>query len=120
MSAEPVEWVLRGDDGRVVAGQCLVAATALSRARGLLGRKSLNPGEGLFLKPALSIHTFFMRFPIDAVFVGRDGVVVGVVAGLRPWRAATRFRARAVLELAAGDAARLDLRVGDRFEVATG
>ena len=75
-------------------------------------------GEGLLIRPSFSIHTFFMRFPIDAVFLDRSGSVVDVVGRLKPWRAATRLRARAVLELAAGEAERLGLRFGERLEPA--
>jgi uncharacterized membrane protein (UPF0127 family) len=117
MSAAPTEWSAYGAGGHVARGRCVVAATALARARGLLGRKALPPGEGLLLKPTFSVHMFFMRFPIDAVFIGRDGSVLRVAAHLKPWRAAMRIRARMVLELAAGEAERLGLSVGDRFEL---
>jgi uncharacterized membrane protein (UPF0127 family) len=85
--------------------------------RGLLGRDTLAPGEGLLIRPASSIHTFFMRFAIDAVFVDRAGTVVKVVSGLRPWRCAAARRASAVLELAAGEAAARGVQVGDRLVV---
>jgi hypothetical protein len=86
--------------------------------RGLLGRGSLPGGEGILLRPAGSIHTFFMRFPIDAVFLDRDLVVVGIERDLRPWRAAARKRAHSVLELAAGECARRGLREGDALVTA--
>src|ERR671938_317897 len=54
--------------------------------RGLLGRGELERGEGLLLEPAGSIHTFFMRFPIDAVFLDRGLRVVGLAPELAPWR----------------------------------
>jgi uncharacterized membrane protein (UPF0127 family)/CheY-like chemotaxis protein len=87
----------------------------LSRMRGLLGRSGLANGEGMLLSPAPSIHTAFMRFPIDAVFLDRELQVLGIVEQLRPWRVASRRKARAVLELAAGESARCGLRVGDRL-----
>ena len=108
---------LYGEGGRIVCDRCEVAAGPVSRARGLLGRNGLAPGEGLLLRPTFSIHTFFMRFPIDAVFIDRGGRVVAVVRRLRPWRAATRLRARAVLELGAGEAERVKIRVGERLEL---
>ena len=83
--------------------------------RGLLGRSSLDADEGLLLRPASSIHTAFMRFPIDAVFLDRDLVVVGVARELPPWRAAARRGARAVLELTAGAAAHVNQ--GDRLRL---
>ena len=57
-----------------------VARTSFTRMRGLLGRRGLAEGEGLLLQPAGSIHTFFMRFPIDVVFLDREQRVVRVVA----------------------------------------
>jgi uncharacterized membrane protein (UPF0127 family) len=102
-------------DGRVVCDRCVVATRPLRRMRGLLGRRSLQPGEGILLKPAGSIHTFFMRFTIDAVFLDRDLTVVGVTPGLRPWRVAGRLGADAVLELREGEWARRGIAVGDRL-----
>jgi hypothetical protein len=72
-------------------------------------------GRGLLLRPASSIHTWFMRFPIDAVFVGADGTVVRIAGDLQPWRAAGRRGARAVLELPAGECERCGLKPGDRL-----
>src|ERR687885_1000693 len=88
-------------DGSIVVERCLVAERPFARMRGLLGRRDLPSGEGLLLRPAASIHTFFMRFPIDAVFLGGDGEVLRVAPSVAPWRAASRRGARAVLELAA-------------------
>jgi uncharacterized membrane protein (UPF0127 family) len=101
--------------GEIVCDRCVVADSAFSRARGLLGRSSLAEGEGLLLRPASAIHTWFMRFPIDAVFLAEDGAVLRIAAELRPWRAARRRGARAVLELAAGECARRGLQAGDRL-----
>ncbi len=92
-----------------------MAARPLRRMRGLLGRRDLPRGEGLLLRPAASIHTFFMRFPIDAVFLDADGVVVGVAPDLPPWRVAARKHARAVLELAAGECERRGIVPGKRL-----
>jgi uncharacterized protein len=105
------------DDGRVICDRCVLAETAPRRMRGLLGRRSLDADEGLLLRPAPSIHTFFMRFPIDAVFLDRDLVVLKVAQHMRPWRTAGCKQARAVLELPAGAARRLALADGDRLEV---
>ncbi len=104
-------------DGRVVCSRCRVADRPWSRLRGLLGRAALEPGEGLLLRPAGSIHMLFMRFPIDAVFCDRELVVIDVVYGLKPWRAAARRGAKVVVELADGAAA--GLAAGDRLAVGT-
>lgn len=100
-------------DGVVVCEECLVAATPFARMRGLLGRRSLPSGQGILLRPAASIHTFFMRFSIDAVFLDDGLRVVAIAPDLRPWRAAGKRGARAVLELPAGECARRGLAVGD-------
>jgi uncharacterized protein len=102
--------------GVVVATRVEVARSFGARLRGLLGRSSLEAGEGLVIDPCSSIHTFFMRFPIDVVFLGDDDRVVAIIPDLRPWRA-TRFyaAARSTLELSAGTAARTGMAVGDRI-----
>ena len=105
-------------DGRVVVEKCLVAARPLRRMRGLLGRRSLPAGEGILLRPAASIHTFFMRFPIDVVFLDRELVIVGITVELRPWRTVGKRRAHAALELASGECERRGVRVGDRLVAA--
>lgn len=104
---------LKSRDGRTICERCTVADTPLARLKGLLGRSELPRGEGLLLRPASAVHTWFMRFPIDAVFVDRDLVVVGVAADLKPWRAAGRRGARAVVELPAGESERRGLKPGD-------
>jgi uncharacterized membrane protein (UPF0127 family) len=86
-----------------------------SRMRGLLGRRELPAGEGLLIRPAPSVHTFFMRFPIDVVFLNRDGEVLKVCEDVRPWRAAAARRAHSTLELAAGEARRRGIAVGQRL-----
>ena len=89
--------------------------TLFTRLKGLLGRTGLERGEGLLLRPASSIHTFFMKFPIDAVFLDRDLVVLHVAADLPPWRTAARRGSRAVLELPAGEAKRAGLQPGEQL-----
>ena len=110
---------LAAADGRVVCGQCMLADSVLTRARGLLGRRALKPHEGLLLRPANSVHTAFMRFPIDIVFLDADLNVLAVEEAVPPWRAKARRGARAVLELAAGEAARQGISEADKLQVVT-
>jgi uncharacterized protein len=112
------EVVLRRADGEIVCERCTLADSPLTRLKGLLGRDGLEAGEGLLLRPASSIHTFFMRFPIDAVFLDRGLVVVGIAPSLRPWTAAARRGSKAVLELPAGESFRRGLAVGDQLALA--
>ncbi len=102
-------------DGAVVCARCRVADRPWTRLRGLLGRSSLAADEGMLFRPGGSVHTSFMRFPIDAVFCDRDLVVLDVVQGLRPWRAAGCRGAKVVVELAEGAAA--GVSAGDRLHL---
>ena len=110
--------LVRRHDGDPVCERCRVADRPLARMRGLLGRNELPPGEGVLLRPAASVHTWFMRFPIDVVFLDRDLRVTKVVERLAPWRVASARGARAVLELQAGECDRRGVRPGDRLFVA--
>ena len=104
--------------GTVVADRVLVARSMRDRTVGLLGRDGLPADEGLWIERSPSIHMFFMRFAIDAVFVGADGRVTKVVPDLKPWRVVWWApRARDCLELAAGAAARSDTRPGDELRM---
>jgi uncharacterized membrane protein (UPF0127 family) len=100
-------------DGTVVCAHCEVADRALKRMRGLLGRRGLEPGGGMLITPAPSVMTFFMRFPIDVVFLDRERRIVGISHTLRPWRVAGARRAFSSLELPAGAAAASGLAKGD-------
>jgi uncharacterized membrane protein (UPF0127 family) len=109
------EIAIRRDDGNIVCERCVLADTALARMRGLLGRRELRNGDGILLKPASAVHMAFMRFAIDAVFLDGDLRVVKIAADLRPWRTAGSRGTKSVLEIAAGEAARRGLSVGDRL-----
>ena len=111
---------IRNANGTVLCDSCLVADSPLLRLRGLLGRPPLLAGEGLLLSPTGSIHTCFMGFPIDAVFVDRDWRVLHIAREIKPWRAAKARHARAVLEIRAGEAAQRGLEVGDVLELERG
>jgi hypothetical protein len=99
---------------RVVCAHCAIANTPWTRLRGLLGRGSLAPEEGLLIRPTSSIHMLFMRFAIDAVFLDKELRVVKVVRDLRPWRFAAARGAKMVVELPAGSAG---VEPGDRLEL---
>jgi len=110
--------VIVRSDGAIACERCTVADRMLSRMKGLLGRKDLPTGEGILIRPAPSIHTFFMRFPIDVVFLSRQGDVLKIAEHVAPWRARSCRHSYAVLELAAGEAGRRGLAVGDRVDTA--
>jgi uncharacterized membrane protein (UPF0127 family) len=79
-----------------------LATTRVERRRGLLGRNAIDAGSALVLAPCCSIHTAFMRFAIDVIFVDGDGRVVRIAARVPPWRIVVAPRAYAAIELAAG------------------
>jgi uncharacterized membrane protein (UPF0127 family) len=97
---------------RVVCERCVVADKLHTRMRGLLGRDELPAGEGLLLRPAPSVHTCFMRFPIDVVFLDSGLRVLAVTPDMAPWSFAGKRCTRAVLELAAGEARRRGIKEG--------
>ncbi len=82
----------------------IVADSFLARLGGLLARPRLRNGEALVLAPCSSVHTLFMRYAIDVVFIDKHGRVMKLVEHLQPWRAASCWRAHAAVELAAGQA----------------
>jgi len=104
-------------DGGTVCERCAFAATPLARMKGLLGRRELPAGEGLLIRPTSGVHTAFMRFAIDVVFLDRDLRVLAVRPDVRPWRAVAKRGAHAALELAAGEAARVGLEAGHELRV---
>ena len=112
-----IEMLLRNSEGTIVCARCVVASRPLRRMRGLLGRRDLPAGGGVLLSPAGSVHTFFMRFPIDVVFLDEELAVVGIAPEVSPWRTRSRRGARHVLELAAGEAERTGLAVGTRLSL---
>ena len=86
MKTLTISWP-HGSSGPVVlAAQAELAENFFQRAKGLLGRSSLAPGTGLLIRPCNSIHTFFMQFAIDVIFLNRQGQVLKIVRNLRPWR----------------------------------
>ncbi|HWF50702.1 MAG TPA: DUF192 domain-containing protein [Solirubrobacteraceae bacterium] len=109
--------IVNATRGSIVCDHAVIADRPLVRMRGLVGKHGLPPGHGLLLIPAPSIHTAFLRFAIDAVLLDSELRVLKLASDLAPWRTAGARRARAVLELAAGEGARLGIEVNDQLEV---
>lgn len=100
----------------VVCSQCLFCNSALFRLKGLLGKAGLGAEEGIWLKPCNSIHMFFMKFPIDALFLDKDLRIVKIYHSIQPWRISSLiFKASSVVEIQAGRAKLLNLEVGDQL-----
>ena len=78
--------VLVDDEGIIIADKCRLAMNFIARLKGLMFRQCLEDGEALLLAPCNSIHTYFMRFPIDLVFINRDGMAVKEIRNMEPCR----------------------------------
>jgi uncharacterized protein len=98
---------------RRIAAHVEIALTRRERRRGLLGRCYMDIGTALVLVRSWAVHTAFMKFPIDLIFVDRQGRAIHIVEALRPWRAAASLRAEAVIELPAGALRGGAVRVGE-------
>jgi uncharacterized membrane protein (UPF0127 family) len=85
-----------------IADRVGLAGDGRNRRKGLLGRAGLAEGEGLWIVPCEAVHTFWMRFPIDLVYLDRKYRVIKIRTGVRPWRLSACLRAHSVIELAAG------------------
>ncbi len=97
-----------------------IADTHWSRFRGLMatGSSSFPRGTGLWIKPSHGIHTFAMRFPIDALYLDRDRIVIHIQEGLKPWRVApVRIQAASVLELPTGTIEESKTELGDQVDI---
>ncbi len=102
--------------GTVLGDAIDIADTSAKRTTGLLKHKELRAGEGLWIVPCEGVHTFFMKFPLDLVYIDKKNVVRKVVGNVRPWRASMCLTAHSVVELPVGAIAGSETRKGDRVE----
>ena len=118
MASSPSRYRVELEPTFASLGELSIAGTMWQRAVGLLGRRELAARDGLVIAPCVQIHTWFMRFPIDVVFLDREDRVVKVVSNLGPFKTAFGgFSARAVLELPAGTAATAGVVPGMRVRM---
>lgn len=105
-------------NGNRLSDNVQVACRVLERMKGLLGKRELPIGEALWIKPCMSIHTFFMKFPIDVVFLDKRNSVIATVKNLQPNRMTRLYpKAASVLELPAGTIDATSTEVGDKIEL---
>ena len=102
--------------GTALATFVEIADTARTRRKGLLGRLSLSAGEGLWITPCESVHTWFMQFPIDLVYLNRERRIEKLRSDVVPWRLSACLSAGSVLELAAGSIRASESEQGDLVE----
>jgi uncharacterized membrane protein (UPF0127 family) len=96
-----------------------VADSASARNKGLLGRERLAPGEGLWIRPCEAVHTFWMRFPIDLIYLDRKGRIRKLRGEVRPWRLSACLTAHSVLEFPSGTIRDTQTQLGDTLEFST-
>ena len=105
----------------LIGDRVTVADTSLTRMFGLLGKRGLDAGEGLWIKPSSGVHTVFMRFSIDVIGLDKELKVVKLWPDLVPYRlTSVSTRIRSVVELPAGQIAKSDVRMGDQIAVQLG
>jgi hypothetical protein len=109
--------LIHGPSGAVLADRLEVARSPLQRLRGLLGRDGLPKGGGMLFERCASIHTCFMRFSLDVIYMSGDLVVRKVVRRLRPWRISACPGAWCVVELAAGALDGVAVCAGDPLRI---
>ena len=102
----------------VIGDQIQVAETSTTRLFGLLGKKHLDTGKGLWIKPSSGVHTFFMSIPIDVIGLDKHRKVIKVWQNLVPWRVTSvSLKLHSVVELPAGHIAACNTHVGDVLEI---
>lgn len=102
----------------ILADEAGCAATVFSRMKGLLGKDELPKGKALFIRDCNCVHTFFMRFAIDLVFLDKDNRAVKIIPGLKPWRiTGIYFNSRAVIEFPAGTLSSTPTQEGDIISI---
>ena len=120
MASQPVVQIFNRTRDRLLADRVELARSFWARGRGLMGRATLPQGFALVIYPESSIHTFFMRVPIDVLFVGGDHQVVGLREAMppsRPFAGVAPWRGRYVIEMPAGVIAATGTQIGDQLVV---
>jgi uncharacterized membrane protein (UPF0127 family) len=103
---------------QTLANEVVISNSFLSRLKGLLGYKSIRKDMAMLLRPANSIHTFFMRFPIDVIFVDKDNVIIRIFSDMKPFRATGIYPASCfVVELPGGTVNSTQTAIGDSLQI---
>ena len=109
--------MIKSSKGEIICEQVKMADNIFTRLLGLMFSKDLPFNEGLLIRPCNSIHTFFMNYGLDIIFLDKNFCVVKIIYNMRPWRMSwVYFRANQVLELKAGKL-KTNLEVGEKLEV---
>lgn len=105
-------------ESEIISSHIKIADTFWLRLQGLIGKKALQPGEGLLLRPCSQVHTWFMKFAIDLIFLDQEGIIVQLVSAIAPGRVSPLvIKAGQVLELEAGTIMRYQLKEGEKLTI---
>jgi len=113
-----VFWTVKDiDTGDILCDRAIYAHVFFERFKGLLGRESLEKGEGLIIPQCRSIHMFGMKFPIDVLFLDNDGIITKIVENLKPLRVAFGgYKTETIIELPAGVLGLSRISLGHRID----
>lgn len=104
--------------GTILAQNISVANNFIKRFSGLMFKENLPPGTGLLIDPCNSIHMFFMRFPLDVVFIDEDQNVVHLIENILPWKCSKIiWKSHSVLELPIGTIRNTFTKIGDKLKL---
>ncbi|MBF0451181.1 MAG: DUF192 domain-containing protein [Candidatus Magnetomorum sp.] len=102
--------------GETIAENVKTASSFFQRAKGLIGRRSLNPKEGLYIPGCRSIHMLFMQFPIDAIFIDQDNTITKIISNLKPFFISFgTLNSKGVIELPGSTLEGTKICIGDRL-----
>ena len=108
--------VINKKTNSVILNQIEIADTFYNRFKGLMGRKNLDEGSGMKINPCNSIHCFFMRIPIDVLFVSREHTVIKIITGMKPWKVSPLVRGAQYVIEANSSEFKGKVEIGDRLE----
>lgn len=110
------KYTIKAQNGEVICPRVAIADSMFSRMKGLMFSEELPDCDGLLITPCNSIHTFFMLYSLDVLFLDKDFKVIKAIYDLRPWRMSwVYFKAQQVLEMKAGTLKK-GIKTGDQFE----
>jgi uncharacterized protein len=104
------------DTNQILVQRALLTSNPLERMRGLLGRQQLASDEALLIKPCSSVHTFFMRYPIDLIYLDKHWQVTKIVKNLNPWQMSWCYGAKMVIETLSGFVNESEINYGNKIK----
>jgi uncharacterized membrane protein (UPF0127 family) len=110
--------IINSKNNEILGDKIVYANTTYKRFIGLMGKKELNKGEGVFLTPCNSIHMMFMKLPLDIIFLDRKNKIIHITENIKPWKISRIvFMAQSVLEIPVGTILNTDSKIGDTLSI---